>query len=141
MRLSVLLLSLVAMSSVACQSKTKFSWKMDPHIMTLTSEPSGATITQIMPYGGTPIVIGQTPYTSSVGVLSQAKFNNLSLSATQNLMAQVGAARLEFSKAGYQTVVGNYSVTEDDDDTQHHVQLNPIEPPPPADATPASDPI
>ena len=128
-RMLIVLAALTA-AAAGCQSKTKSSFKMQPYLMELTSEPSGATITQIMPFGGSRMVIGQTPLKSQIHTLSQMSYTGSSLSEGQQLMSQIGTARLEFSKAGYEPVVGNYSITTADGGTTHHIELNPVDPAP-----------
>lgn len=129
-----LLVLSIAIGLSGCATKKQFNFQMESASMTLTSEPSGATVTQIMPFVNERVRIGQTPaINQQVQVLSKAKGKHLSTGEMSKVISQLNAARLEFSKPGYVTVVENYGgPTEAGETAAHHVVLEPVDTAPPA---------
>ncbi|MBN2129827.1 MAG: hypothetical protein JW741_10040 [Sedimentisphaerales bacterium] len=102
---------------------SKFEYKTDQRNVTITTEPSDASVYQISFLDNSPISLGKTPlHQVPVMVLTWAKFKKASPAKVNAVHKQLNSVVVRIEKDGYEPYSGPLR-TDPNQAVEHHIQL------------------
>jgi len=103
--------------------KYKFEYKTDQRHVTITTEPSGASVYQVSFLDNSSISLGKTPlHQVPVVVLTWAKFKKASPARVNAVHKQLNSVVVRIEKEGYEPYSGPLR-TDPNLAVEHHIQL------------------
>ena len=103
--------------------KYKFEYNTDQRHVTITTEPSGASVYQISFLDNSSISLGKTPlHQVPVMVLTRAKFKKASPAKVNAVHKQLNSVVVRIEKDGYELYSGPLR-TDPNQTVEHHIQL------------------
>ena len=106
--------------------KWSYNYSFDQRYITLTTEPSNATVTLVQPFGQSPVRLGKTPLQARpVAVMTKLKSTkNISLSP-QSYATFLNNAVVRIEHEGYESFYGPLQ-TDPNETMEHHIVLQPV---------------
>ena len=128
MKASLFIVVSIAFIFGGCSTNPKCDFNIATRRVTILTEPGGAAVTQINPFGQPSTSLGLSPINDrSVVVVSKVtKIKNMSYSASKRLMEQVNNVVVRIEKDGYKPYFGTLK-TEPDETVVHNIKLQPKE--------------
>ena len=117
---------LVVLFVIGCNStrRSKVEYSTDQRLVTITTEPSGASVYQISFLDNSSISLGETPLRQVPGmVLTRAKFAKASPAKVNDVYKQLNSVVVRVEKDGYGLYTGPLR-TDPNQTVEHHIQLS-----------------
>ena len=125
MKASLFIIVGIAVLFGGCSTNPKCDFNITTRRVTILTEPEGAAVTQINPFGQPSTSLGLSPINDrSVVVVSEVtKMKNMSYSASKRLMEQVNNVVVRIEKDGYKPYFGTLK-TEPAETAVHNIKLH-----------------
>ncbi len=108
-------------------NKWSYNYSFDQRYITITTEPSGATVTLVQPFGQSPVLLGKTPLQAiPVAVMTKLKSTkNIGLTP-QSYVTFLNNAVVRIEHEGYESFYGPLK-TDSNETLEHHIVLHLLE--------------
>jgi hypothetical protein len=109
-----------------CCAAPSLDFVLVPCEVSISSEPPGAEVVQLLPLGQPPVQLGTTPLSGiMVTVVTDLKMGNLDALQAQDLLRHANTMVVRLEKPGYETFEGALRVDERRL-VEHRVTLKPL---------------
>ena len=107
-------------------NKRSYNYSFEQRYITITTEPAGAAVTLLQPFGQRPTFLGKTPLTASpVAVMTRLNSVKNVRVTPQAYATYLGNAVVRIERDGYESFYGPLK-TDPNETIAHHIELPPL---------------
>ncbi len=107
-------------------NKRRYNYSFEQRYITITTEPSNATVTLVQPFGQRPVFLGKTPLNSTaVAVMTRLKSVKNVRFTPQTYATYLNNAVVRIEHQGHESFYGPLK-TEATEVLEHHIELQPL---------------
>ena len=124
--LAVVLIGSFLLGGCGDPNKRRYHYSFEQRFITITTEPSNATVTLVQPFGQPPALLGKTPLNSvAVAVMTRLKSVKNIRFTPQAYATYLNNAVVRIEHEGYESFYGPLR-TEANETVEHHIELQPL---------------
>ena len=124
--LAVVLIAPFLLGGCGDPNTWRYNYSFEQRYITITTEPSNATVTLVHPFGQAPVSLGKTPLNSTaVAVMTHLKSVKNIRFTPQAYATYLNNAVVRIEHKGYESFYGALK-TEANETVKHHIELQPL---------------